>query len=107
MPERFPSPEFSAEEQELIQALKERFDDPGTKEKLNQWLDQKEAWANEQNTGRANIEVNLMRAKLYAAAGFKDEAWGAFEDVRTQAHNEGQEDLLRDAEEGMDALEEV
>lgn len=104
MPEKFPSPEFSAEEQELIQALRENFDAPETKEKLNQWLDEKESWANEQNTSRANIEVNLMRAKLYAAAGFKDEAREAFEDVRTQANNEGEEELLKNAEEEMDKL---
>lgn len=104
MPEKFPSPEFSVEEQELIQALKENFDSPETKEKLNNWLDEKENWANEQNTSRANIEVNLQRAKLYAAAGFKDEAREAFEDVRLQAYNENQEDLLSAAEEALDSL---
>jgi len=105
MPEKFPSLEFSTEERELIRALRENFEDPATKEALNSWLDRKEGWANEQNTSRANIEVNLARAKIYAAAGFKDEAREAFEDVRTQAHNEEQEDLLSAAEAGMDDLE--
>lgn len=94
MPERFPTPEFSEEELRLIRALDEKGpEDEETRKLLNAWLDEEETKANAINTPRANIELNLKRAKLYAAAGFAQSARENAKDAMLQAANEGEPEL--------------
>lgn len=105
MPEKIPTPEFSPEEQELIAKLRERGIDAKTKEALLDWTEAQEIEANAINTPRANIELNMKRAKLYHAAGFDAEAWDVLESVRIQATNEGEDDLYETAMRMMDEIE--
>jgi hypothetical protein len=106
MPEKIPTPEFSPEEQELIAKLRERgVDDVKTKEALLDWTEAQEIEANAINTPRANIELNVRRAKLYRVAGFNAEAWDALESVRMQASNEGEDDLYETAMRMMDEID--
>ena len=106
MPEKIPTPEFSPEEQELIIKLRERgVDDEKTKEALLAWTEAQEIEANAINTPRANIELNMKRAKLYSAAGFTSEAWDVLESVRTQATNEGEDDLYAESMRMMDGMD--
>jgi len=106
MPEKFPTQEFSPEEQELILKLRERgVDDEKTKEALLNWTEAQEIKANAINTSRANIEFNIRRAKLYYAAGFMAEAWDVIESVRMQSANEGEDDLYAEAMGMMDKID--
>ena len=105
MPEEFPSPEFSSEEETLIAKLRERGMNDETQKELIAWTEAQEARANEVNTPRASIELNVKRAKLYRAAGFKSEAWDVLESVRMQASNEGEEDLYAEAMRIMDEMD--
>jgi hypothetical protein len=105
MSEKLPSPEFSFEEQKLIAKLRERGFDDETRKELLRWTEAQEARANEVNTPRANIELNLKRAKLYYAAGFASEAWDVLESVREQTINEGEDDLLIEAMRIMDEID--
>jgi hypothetical protein len=106
MPEKIPSPEFSAEERELIVKLRERgIADTETKQALLSWTEAREAEANAINTPRANIECNVKRAKLYAAAGLTAEAWNVLESVREQAVNEKADDLYDEAMRIMDDID--
>jgi hypothetical protein len=106
MNERIPSQELTAEELEIAQALREK--GPANKEALGRllaWTDRQQAWAEEQNTSRANIEVNLRRARLYLAAGAREDAWQTLNEVRVQAANEQEHDLLETAEQLMDQID--
>lgn len=108
MPEKIPTPEFSPEEQELITKLRERgINDEKTKEALLDWTEAQEIEANAINTPRANIELNMKRAKLYHAAGFMGEALDVLESVRMQATNEGEDDLYAEAMRMMDDIDSV
>lgn len=100
--EHLPKQEFTAEEMGLIELLKSSPASQEALDALNAWTDAQESWANEVDTSRANIEVNLRRAKLYHAAGFAEEAWSALEDVRQQAHSEIEMELLEEANRLMD-----
>jgi hypothetical protein len=105
MSERIPSQELTAEELEIAQALREK--GPADKEVLGRllaWTDQQQAWATEQNTSRAGIEVNLRRARLYLAAGAQEDALQTLNEVREQAHNEGEADLLAAADAEIDRM---
>lgn len=100
MIEHEPSSEFSAEELELIEKLREQgLEGSEAREALLAWVDGLEARANEANTPRANIEVDLRKAKLYRAAGFPDEAWASLEAVLDNTDNAegGMEDLSAEA----------
>lgn len=105
MAEKFPSPEFSSEEDVLIAKLREHGVEGETQKELMAWTEAREAIANEINTSRANIELNIKRAKLYRAAGFKEEAWDVLESVREQATNEGEDDLYAEAMVIMDEMD--
>ncbi len=94
MHEQSPSPEFSEEEVRLIKIFKENGpQDEEGRELLNQWLDREEEGATSSNTSRANIELNLKRAKLYSAAGLQEAARENAEDAMAQAANEGEPEL--------------
>ena len=104
--EKIPSPEFSPEEQQLIANLRERgIADAKTKEALLAWTEAREIEANAINAPRTNIELNVKQAKLYSAAGFTSEAWDILESVRTQASNEGEDDLYNEATGLMDGID--
>ena len=106
MKEKNPIQEFSESENELVSALREKgFEDSEVREKLIAWTQEQEAWAESVNTSRANIEVNLRRAKLCRAAGKMNEALEHLEDVRIQATQENEGDLLRETEALMDQIE--
>ena len=105
MPEKFPSPEFSSEEEALIAKLREHGMDEETQKELIAWTEKQEAKANETNTPRANIELNVKRAKLYFAAGLKAEAWDILESVRIQAMNENENTLYVEAMKIMDEID--
>ena len=106
MSEKFPNPDFSAGELALIEKLRSRgVEDAEAMQQLQAWTEAQEAHANEINTSRANIEVNLRRAKLYNAAGFRKEAWEILNDVRRQASQENEQDLLQAAEVMMDEMD--
>ncbi|MFH0890802.1 MAG: hypothetical protein V1856_02095 [Candidatus Liptonbacteria bacterium] len=107
MPERIEISEFSKAERELIQKLAMLGpDDPETRDSLLAWTQAGEARANEINTSRANIEFNIARAKLYRVAGFLEAAWDVLESVRTQAYDEGEQDLYGLAMRIMDEIDE-
>jgi hypothetical protein len=94
-----PSPEFTEAEQSLIAGLREHGSDhPETKTFFDLWARQEEKKADEAGISRANIEVNLKRGRLFLAAGFPKEATPYFEDVRFQAYQEGEGDLLAESE---------
>jgi hypothetical protein len=105
MPEKIHPSEFLPEEQALIAKLRERGVDEEAQKELLTWTEAQEARAREINTSRANIEVNVRRAKLYRAAGLIDEAWDVLESVRMQALNEGESDLYDEAMQLMDEIE--
>jgi len=107
MPEKIPSPEFSQqEEQNLIAKLREKgVDDPEVRKSLMVWCEKEEAEVASINTSRAGIELDLKKAKLYRAAGYRDEAWASLEAARQAAHNEGDEELFRQAEDLMDQMD--
>lgn len=101
MAERIPNQEFSELEVRLIQKLKEKkekwAEDQETRELLHGWLDGEEARADQINTSRANIKLNLRRAKVYCAAGFIDEARENLDAVMVQSSQEGEPDLYDQA----------
>jgi len=99
MPERFPSPDFSEPEQRLIALLREKGpNDPDVRAIFDAWCGQEEARAMALNTSRANIEVQLRRAKLYRAAGGYDSAWDTLAALcMYEAPDESAKDLYREA----------
>ena len=106
MSEKPNSPEFSESERELIEHLHAHgSEDTETRRLLLAWTEKQETEANAINTPRANIEVNLRRARLYHAAGFSGEAWEVLESVRRQATQEGETDLYEQAISIMDEID--
>jgi histidinol phosphatase-like PHP family hydrolase len=72
---------------------------------LVSWCEAEEARAMEINTSRANIDVQLKRAKLYRAAGGYDVAWETLAAVcETAGSDESAQDLYREA---MDIADEM
>jgi hypothetical protein len=105
MPERIPTPEFSDLELQLIQKLKESGPaDAETKKLLNVWIDAEQPRPYEGHPSQANIEFNLKRAKLYAAAGFVENARENAEAAMLQAANEQEPDLWDEAKSFLDSL---
>jgi hypothetical protein len=90
--------EWTEQERNLIASLKEKGkDDPETMAELGTWLDVQEAFANMENTPRANIQCDIKRARLYRDAGFTEEAGGIFDSIREQLSfpgHENDQDLL-------------
>ena len=94
-----PGQEFSEREQELITRLREKGpEDPETRKMFGAWCEVEEAEAMKTNTSRANIEVQLKRAKFYRAAGGNDSAWQTLGAVCEAAiSDESAGDLYREA----------
>jgi hypothetical protein len=106
MKEQLPSSEFSEKEQLLISKLREK--GPADAEAyglLLQWTEEKENEAATDPSNRGHIELNLRRARLYLAAGFKDEAWENLEAARQESFQNGEGDLLTRAESIMDEID--
>lgn len=81
-------------EQELIRkALSLGINNPEVQMLLQKWTDEKETEANEINTPRANVELNLKRTKLFWAMGLKDLALENLQDVWYQVAQEQLDDL--------------
>lgn len=96
-------------EQQLVRLLKEKgAEDPEARKCLDIWTLEQEKIV-EQSTGEeyriAQIQFNLKRARLYFEAGYVDEAFENFEAARTQAWNEGREELYQAIMKEMDELE--
>ena len=93
-------------EQRLAQLLRERGEkDPEVRRLLNSWEDEQERLVEASaDYHLAQIELNLRRGRLYFAAGYKEDARANFESARTQAWNEGREELFRSIMEEMDKL---
>jgi hypothetical protein len=82
--------EFSPEERELIQKIKERgYRDPEVFQGLQEWSRKEEALAEKSESGIADFEFTLKRAKLYYLAGCVEEALENFQDATTIADNRG------------------
>lgn len=98
--------ELNQRELELAAELKERGLENGeTNAKLADWLDEQERIAHNRKVSGANIVVNLRRALLYKAAGYLDHAWETLNEVRDQAHAEGDPELREAAERIMDEID--
>ena len=105
MPKKFIRRSSFPKNKRCMAKLRERGVDEEAQKELLTWTEAQEARAREINTSRANIEVNVRRAKLYRAAGLIDEAWDVLESVRMQALNEGESDLYDEAMQLMDEIE--
>ena len=107
MPEKFPSFEEPKEisEQELIEALQTKgAESPEAQQLLQKWTEQEEKKV--ENNPLAAIEFNRKRARVYLAAGFKEEALDALEGARMQAWNEQRTELFNEIMAEMDKIEE-
>ena len=92
-------------EQHLINLLKNKgVENLETKKSLNEWILGEEKKVEKDNNPNAVIELNLRRARLYFKAGYKEEALENFEDARTQAFNEYNDELYESILEEMDKL---
>jgi hypothetical protein len=103
MPEKIPSPEFSEEEQKLIEALWKG--ESGSEERFRALVKEREDAI--RSDPRGNMELHLHIAKLCHAAGAWRIAWDYLESVREQAHGHGEsaQDLFDAAMAMMDQIE--
>ncbi len=109
MPEKFPTPEWSADEQRLIKALYEKgIDDEETRVSLQSWAEAEEMKVEAETELRveASIAFERKRARLYHSAGYAYEALGALEDARLQAHQIQNQELYDAIMAEMDRIEE-
>ncbi len=87
MSETNPIEAIETSEQRLIRLLRENEPyDQATGELLRAWTIEQETMV--EGGQLTAIELNLRRARLYFAAGYKEEAIENFEAARKQAHNE-------------------
>ena len=105
-PEQPPRKEFSEKERAVIALLREKGpEDAEARAAFIEWCEEAEAEATKENTSRANIEVQLRRAKVYWAAGGYDSALDALEAVREAASNDPSARDLYD--EAMTLIDEI
>jgi hypothetical protein len=96
---------FSTEELEIIEGLKEHgIKDAETMGRFVDWVAEQEASADAAGIPRANIECNLRIGRLQLAAGFTEAAHDTFQAVLLMAHQEGEVDLLTQAEKLLDQV---
>jgi hypothetical protein len=73
-----------------VQLLRERgSDDDEARESLIAWTVEKEKMVNELGTREAQIDFEIERAELYAAAGFNEDARMVLDDALMIAEQEG------------------
>lgn len=90
-------------EHRLIQMLKERgIEDPETKALLLAWADALEQKAQQSEGNQAYIQVDIEKGRLYAAAGYMEEAYHSFIAAREMAWNERLDELVAQIEQEMD-----
>ena len=107
MKEKPQTPEFSPQEYVLIGKLRSYgINNPDVVDSLRDWLLEQEVLAQEASVSRANIELNLRKAKLYCAGLLFDEAWEVLYDIRYQARRENEQDLFEEASRIMSEIEE-
>lgn len=105
MKESIPTP---ISQETVIETLRsKKLEDPEAKQLYINWLIQEEAVANEVNSSRANIVVNVERAFVLASVGYTEEALETYEEARLQAHQENETDLYDLIMGEMDRLEDV
>jgi len=94
-------------EKRLAELLKERgAEDPEVRRLLDSWIREQESEVKKSSDpATAAIELNLRKARLYFAAEYRDESLESFEAARTQAFNEGREELYQAIMAEMDGLE--
>ena len=86
--------EFSSEERDLIQKIKERgYKDPKTFELLTAWAKKEEALAEKAGPGVPDFEFTLKRGKLFYLAGCIEEALENFQDAANLAYQLGEDTL--------------
>jgi hypothetical protein len=113
MPERLPESEFSEREQMIIARLREAFpDDPETNAMIVGWVQEEEEKATQiaeaggiGDAARANIMLDLKKARLYKAAGYNKQVWETLNWVVKQATYLGDEDLRDQANAMMDEMD--
>ena len=81
---------------QLIQLLKEKgIENLEVKEILIKWTKEQEKKVEESDDSEAPINFNVQRARLYSEAGYYKEAYENFEAARTQAYQEGRDELCQ------------
>jgi hypothetical protein len=109
MPEKIPSfeSEFNPEELDLIKFLESHKGERAeAAPRIANWVDAEEARLKEIGADqRATTESNIKRAKLYRAGGFSAEAFDFLNDVRYEANQAGDLDLMQVAEDMLDEIE--
>src|SRR4051812_42295881 len=106
--ESFENNEVSRES--VVETLRTKgFEDPGAKELLMKFRMGQEAIAQRTNTNRANMECELVMARVYFDAGLpKELVHESFEDVRMTIENDyrtDHSDLLAEVNSYLDKLE--
>ena len=109
MPEKLPTPEFSAEELELIEFLKTHLEiDAEMQSRMGSYIDQEGGRLREANAGaRGTMESNLRLAKIYRAGGFAEAAWSALTDVRGGAEQAGDSEIIAMVDGILDQMDEA
>lgn len=90
---------------DALRRIREASGDPSTCEALLAFTKQREAQANREDSDRGNIEAAIQMARIYANAGYLEEALGEFETTREAAAHGGHDDLLQRIDEFMDKIE--
>jgi hypothetical protein len=94
MKNSFENQEAVPERSVVVEALREKgAEDPEALEMYVKWITAREEWATQENTSRANLDVNIERAELLAEAGLRQEAIEAYGDALIQAWNERLDDF--------------
>lgn len=102
-PEKKETPEIS--DREFVEGLRSRrIDDPELYKLLKIWTEQEEKKV--ENNPEAAIRFNIRRGKLYAEAGYIEEALDALEGARRQASDEQRTELYNEIMLEMDKIEE-
>jgi hypothetical protein len=103
--ERFEKAELT--EAEVITALRlvyESQGEPSSCEALMNFVKQREAQANKENTDRGNIEAAIQMARIYANSGYLEAAYDELDSIREAAAN-GHDDLLEQIDGFMDKID--
>lgn len=106
--EKLPTPEnVGDKEKHLAGLLKEKgVENPEVRRLLDSWTREQESEVKKSgDPATAAIELNLRKARLYFAAGYRGEALESFEAARMQARNENREELYQAIVAEMDELE--
>jgi len=91
-------------DKELVEGLRSRsIDDPELHKLLEKWTEQEEKKV--ENKPEATIRFNVRRGKLYAEAGYIEEALDTLEGARIQAFNEQRTELYNEIIDEMETMD--